>query len=564
MTDKAPIDYVATYMIIDDYIAAPEFGVSAEDVRQTAIDTVYRHVDRRSLLLGLGAITRLIGRADDRAAVLAAYQQLLGPVAAERFAAACTSKSDLRIPLARQPILGAFRAALTRTDNGGGGLLPAELGAIMLSHAVSADFYNGPPSGDDRIGRLPARLAVDMVINHGFNTAEDVVSLLDRTLRLWRTYSDLGAQKIGRRPDDLLEELIGLPLEDLVSFAFAVWAHSKNWSLGDPPLLNLALHPDVDPTKWQRFLDLVAATPDQLAAEFVAPRSDWDFLAFQAHPVISFDDGLLLVDETFLLERVTSGLYWLVHDHLRDVSDIDRQNWTQAWGDMIEALAEDQLRAVAPPALGGGTNFYTEDDLEAAYGDGGGRADATLDFGSSFGSFEVVSGQLTVGSRIDGDPDAFRRDLEKLIFKKVRQLDGTATHLLADSSKLTGYVGPVRPVQPAVVLGGGLPVNPVTMTEARDYCTDNGLLQHAMALDVVLLDLSDLEMLEGLAERGQNPLELLTRWQASSLANLSLRNWLIAEFGPEPQQYRAARLGPRIQGLFDSMIERLGLRENEP
>jgi hypothetical protein len=34
---------------------------------------------------------------------------------------------------------------------------------------------------------------------------------------------------------------------------------------------------------------------------------------------------------------------------------------------MIEALAEDALQAQVSPALDGGTNFYTEDDLEHAY-----------------------------------------------------------------------------------------------------------------------------------------------------------------------------------------------------
>lgn len=73
-----------------------------------------------------------------------------------------------------------------------------------------------------------------------------------------------------------------------------------------------------------------------------------------------------------------------------------------------------------------------------------------------------------------------------------------------------------------------------------------------------MIDLGELEMLEGLAESGSDPIDLIRRWRSSDLADMSLRNWLLREFGPDSEQYRAARIKPRVDALFATFIERLG------
>src|SRR3954463_5155304 len=98
--------------------------------------------------------------------------------------------------------------------------------------------------------------------------------------------------------------------------------------------------------RWNRFLDLVALSPDALQARLGTARSDWDFVVFQQTPIVQTKDGLLLIDVTFLLERVTGGLYWPVHDMLKRQSKRARQDWTHAWGDMVEALVEDELSSM--------------------------------------------------------------------------------------------------------------------------------------------------------------------------------------------------------------------------
>jgi hypothetical protein len=148
-----------------------------------------------------------------------------------------------------------------------------------------------------------------------------------------------------------------------------------------------------------------------------SPRSDWDFLAMQQTPVLRIGDGLLLMDDGFLVDRMTSGMYWVVHDYLKATEgETARIHWTQAWGDMVEALAEEDLRQLAPVVLAGNPPYYTEQDLAAAY-PGHKTADLVIDFGTGLAVFEVVSGQLSTSTRIDGLRESFFSDLEKLAFK---------------------------------------------------------------------------------------------------------------------------------------------------
>src|SRR5262249_51983324 len=143
------------------------------------------------------------------------------------------------------------------------------------------------------------------------------------------------------------------------------------------------------------FLELVAATPEQFSEDFRGRASRFDFLPFQRRPILRMPQGLLLLDEEYMWERITQGHYWDVHDHEKASGETERNRWPQAYGEMMEMMVEDLLERLAPPLLGGeGSTFYTEEDFATAYP--GKRCDAAIDFGLDLALFEVVSGQLSV------------------------------------------------------------------------------------------------------------------------------------------------------------------------
>ena len=147
-------------------------------------------------------------------------------------------------------------------------------------------------------------------------------------------------------------------------------------------------------------------------------------MAFVETPVLHYPGadgspgGLAVIDIAFLLEKITLGLYWLVHDHLRETEgDQARQAWTQAWGSMVEAMVEDDLLALAPVVLGTESAYYTEEDLRFAY-PGHKTSDVVIDSGDVLVAVEIGSGRPSVETVRAGDPAALRRDLERLAYKK--------------------------------------------------------------------------------------------------------------------------------------------------
>ena len=209
-------------------------------------------------------------------------------------------------------------------------------------------------------------------------------------------------------------------------------------------------------------------------------------MAFVETPVLHYPGadgspgGLAVIDIAFLLEKITLGLYWLVHDHLRETEgDQARQAWTQAWGSMVEAMVEDDLLALAPVVLGTESAYYTEEDLRFAY-PGHKTSDVVIDSGDVLVAVEIGSGRPSVETVRAGDPAALRRDLERLAYKKIRQLDDTARCLITEPEKLLGYAGASRPVQPVVVAAGGFFMSPVTAKATTEYCTTEAYLTHPL------------------------------------------------------------------------------------
>ncbi len=259
-----------------------------------------------------------------------------------------------------------------------------------------------------------------MLSNQAFHDQDDIYSVLDRHLRLWRDYGPAVASMLGdRSPSELFIAATGIQVEEFLALGLALFAHFLAWKPGQPMRLLDDFNSDIPVRTKEAFLKMTAASIDELSVSCQAPpRSKWDFLALQSHPALRIGGSLLVLDGPYLFERITSGLYWMVHDHLKATeSELARQQWSQAWGEMVEKMAMDDLLPHAPTDLSGEKTFFDEDDVEAAYPIGG-NADGVIDLGEGIGVFEIVSHRLTVPTRINGDRLAFDGDMEKVAFKK--------------------------------------------------------------------------------------------------------------------------------------------------
>lgn len=316
--------------------------------------------------------------------------------------------------------------------------------------------------------------------------------------------------------------------------------------------------------KLESFVSLVASDAESLRTSFEKRTSSrFDYLPIQESPVLVAEAGLLILDVRYLWDRVTSGLYWIVHDHEKARSERDRQRWSQGFAEAVELLVEDQLRPMAPLALGTGTNFYGEEDLERAYGPTK-RCDAALDFGPDIVLVEVVSGQLSVPSRIGGEIEQFKRDTDRLVVVKCRQLDSACSAVLNESRLLTGYESvPELRVLPLLVVGGGYPINPFTMKFVSERLVESGLFKDPRIHDLCIIDLGELEMLEGLAERGHNPVDVLRRWKESGISKVALRNFVLRTMGGGAA-VRPSRMDISVKATLARVIAALRLSADSP
>ena len=557
----APIDYVSVYVTVNQYVDYDPNG-GLDDL----ISVLGRNQTRETLLLNLALLNTIAADSNKLAEFESAFCELLAPPLGTRlknllYRGAEAGKHRL---LARQPILAAIRYVL-RNDIGGRdetGDVGTLIAAAMFSQAVAVNLAAERDSSEQIVG-ISVPMFFELMRSSLLYQADDMWSSIDRVVRLWRTFGDrIATFPLRMSPADLLRQISGLEIEELLGLAFLLYAHATQWEPGARPVVDSDMNSDMDPEKLQAFRALVASDAEGLRSAFAARTSStFDFLPIQERPVLLTDAGLLVLDLGYLWDRVTSGLYWIVHDHEKQRSERDRQRWSQAYAESVELMVEAQLQQMAPPVLGPGpgSTFYTEEDLERAYGETR-RCDAVIDFGADILVVEVVSGQLHVRTRIEGDLSQFKKDTERLILDKCEQLDAACRAILGDPAALLGYQSAtaIRLV-PVVLVGGGYPINPFTMAYIRDSLDAEEWLSDARVAELCIIDVSELEILEGLAQLGETPNGVLRAWKASGIANVSLRNFVLRTRGGG-RELRPHRMDAAVNSTFEKVLDLLRLR----
>lgn len=525
-----PHDYFGVYLTLEEYmpLADPETqGLDPDEL----IDFFARSVSQADLLRALVVLNRTSRSTRLISDLIQVLRSILSPKNVVLLDNALQGGRDgkKRVFLSRQVILKGLEIALTMPDHDPRNDLPPHIAALLFVHAIATSLRTESEGQLPEVAGYTEPLFMEVVQNATFYQADEAYSVLDRYLRLWQRFG-LEIEKYRPRipVPSMLEEAIGLSLDDFMAMGFLCYANASAWQPGDGLLVPADLNSDLPSDMIDSFVGLVSATPDEIAVELASDaRSPWNFVVFQDRPLLRLPEGLLVIDETLMLDLVTKGLYWDVHDHEKSIGEKERHQWTQTYGEMIELSAEDQLKSISPIILGGGTAFYSEEDVERAYG-GKKRCDAVIDFGTRFCLLEIVSGQLSTGSRSRGDFTSFESDTEKLVLKKARQLDAVTKSLIADEALLTKSSPPTRQrMIPIIVVGWGYPSSPVTARFIEEKLAAESLLADSRVAPLCIVDISEIEMLEGLSSQGESLPDILADWKTSSLADMSLRNYLL-------------------------------------
>lgn len=555
-----PIDYTGVYLTFDDYVTG--FTSAHAD---SLINYFVAQADTQTMLTWLAILNH---GAHDQAAgsrIWEQFAEVLEPSVRERFTNLTShAGEDRRHFLSRQPLLAAMREVLSRSHVAEQAAdMPPALAAVFLSHTVAMQLNARRGDDERRLGGQPAGLAMEIVRNQAFHATEDRYALIDRHVRLWREFGQSVTDPSPRRPPlESLSEASGTDLMAILSGGFGLYAHVSNWELGNPFPRRKPIAQGFQEHEGA-VLGLLARDVGSLQSAIGEAQSTWNLLPFQQSPVLDTGDALVVLDEDYLLGRVTTGLYWVVHDHEKHLGEKERHLWTQVYGDMVHKQMESSLDNLGLPLFNSGATIFSESDVGNAYT--GRRADRVIDRGDSFIVAEVVSGRLSVASRVEGEVGSFEWDTEKLIMKKVRQIHDTGRAILADGGwRLTGVERglAVRVVPLVVVAGGfgGYPLNPITIEYLAQLMTEEDLFADARFDPICIVDNGEVELLEGLTEGGRNPTSMLRQWRQSPLERMPFRNWAVSELR-DGDQVRPARMEDHVSGVFEEIIETLGLGE---
>ncbi len=314
----------------------------------------------------------------------------------------------------------------------------------------------------------------------------------------------------------------------------------------------------------ERFLALFATTLEELASELAECELPWQMLPLQTRPLLRIGDEVVVLDEPFLLEAVTTGLYWRVSDHVRKGDPEAWRPWSVAYAEMVEALAEELIEALAPVLLDGSSAFFTEEDIKAAFATKKGTTppniDAGVDFGMGVTLFEIVNKHMSLQAR-SGDMEAFKADVDQAVVTKAGQLDGTAALLRNDPQPPASPLKkPADMVFPIVVCGNHFPVNPVTRNYVEECLRGKGKLQAPGIKPLAVIDLDELESCVSLARAGVLLPDLLTDWLADvSYSKGSLTLYLWARYGGNRLE-RPSHVAADLREAMDAILPLLEIR----
>ena len=403
----------------------------------------------------------------------------------------------------------------------------------MLIHTVSDilyESYRDDQQSDDPEENSPTTLQMEIFQNQIFYRFDGILELLSRTYLLWTRYSGRVARTpIAYKVNEILFTATGLDIADWVICGYYLILLNQEsrttrvWFTQD-------ILPFASDGRFGHFLSLLSKELGRFRQLLNRAHYRWSYETFEDYPLVRNDNVYAIIDSIYLIERVTNGLYWYVHDYIRDTGDSgDLTRWTQAYAEMIEYYAIDLVLEMAPHGLGGAKVIYSEEELSSLFNCK--VCETVIDYGSIFCAVEVVSGRVKRPARLGGDIDAFHADTERLVMNKVRQLHEISLALIQKESVLT-KAPPVsgRVIYPILV--SDYPFNPLVRRDLRQRTVNEGLLSDVRIARLSIIDVGELEQLESILSTGGPSLPTLLRdWHNSSLAGGPLLAYLYTEYG---------------------------------
>jgi hypothetical protein len=336
-------------------------------------------------------------------------------------------------------------------------------------------------------------------------------------------------------------EATEIDISDFIAAGMVLYAHVSRFKLPndfgryriDMPWAELGLKLTGDDAE-VRFVRRIAQTIETFAESFRKQGMETSVLGsslmpfFQAPVAQLPGDALAVLSNRLLLETVTEGIYWTLHEHFRRQDSSSLNRFTRYFGELFEGQLVDRLAGIYPDSPSLAKRFFPE----IAYGRGQGSlsSDAMVVYGDSVVFLEAFSGRVRYQDTVlRGGLDEFHTDVEKCVIAKAKQVARVIEDFHAGTLEIPG-VNPseIKKAYPVVVLLEPFPEFPTTWLRIDQRLQEERLFQDTNPLQ--LLSMESVELIEPLLRQGQTLVYLLDeKIKDPEFRNRSMKSFLAAK-----------------------------------
>lgn len=448
------------------------------------------------------------------------------------------------------------RAQPRRLDQGGSeaelrGVVAAYFAAATVVSSADTDLREGEPE--------PERWLTYLLKNGAYNTRPSLANVLTR----YHELLDVLPDKFTDNPQfcDIrgwMSDSYGLtPIEQQAAGFYAYGM--TNGLDADAPVNERSLiqHPFAASTladRVDKVEGVLSAPREWYRDQFNGNGSDLDGIAWERRPFLQrpflrTEDGRwILLFPRAIESWLGEGLHYRALDAAAEKGQTRRYN--NFFGHLVERYCLDLARSAYPlDRLHGSGRAHPEQP----YGrrDGLRTFDIAIDFGTDLLAIEVVAARLTAEMQVYSRPELLAKELEKMVFKKVRQIAAPVTAILAGDATIPDVDHrQIERVWPMIVTGGAMLITELLWDQVEAMLPLG--LNAARVAPLTILDIDDFELLLAIGATGQHLPTVIRTWREGAYCKLDFAQFAYHEFGVDS----ALRL-PIINERYEALAERM-------
>jgi hypothetical protein len=290
----------------------------------------------------------------------------------------------------------------------------------------------------------------------------------------------------------------------------------------------------IDPTTAQRLLSTLSHTRDSLVIDLRARlqrhpavlRDAYDFLPAMAKPLYRINADILVPFHLgYLAAKFSGGIYWTIFDYL---TGADRLRFSRFFGRVFELYVRRAIQRAIPDSGGLARRVYPEFTYHVRAGDRR-TSDVIIVYDRATIFIEATASRIKMEeTAIAGDLAAFAEDTEKIILGKSRQLTERIRDFRAGLYTIGGLRDTDLPrIFPVIATLQSMPESSLTWAYFNEQLRSHGLLQDSRVEPLQLLDIEEIEILEGVLPQGVSLPDILDRRMADPERRyISMKNFL--------------------------------------